>query len=117
MRGYAGFDQPELAEQLGVSTTTLSRLENGRAGVTDTLLVTAARVCGVPLVFAEVGFSPLERPISNVEARIFELEQRLTRERQELLAEVATLAGEAVDRAIASGQLPTGAEDDATETG
>jgi transcriptional regulator with XRE-family HTH domain len=80
MRGYAGFDQPELAKQLGVSTTTMSRLENGRAGISDTLLTTAARVCGVPPVFAEVGFAPLARPISNVEARIFEVEQRLSRD-------------------------------------
>jgi transcriptional regulator with XRE-family HTH domain len=107
MRGYAGFDQPELAEQLGVSTTTLSRLENGRAGVSDEVLVAAARVCSVPPVFAETGFAPLDRPISNVEARVFEIEQRMQRERQELLAEIARMAAEAVRRALDAGELPS----------
>lgn len=104
------------AEALHVSKETVSRIEAGTREPSSPECDRIAAACRVPRAFLDVGFAPLERPITEVEARLFQLEERIARERQELLAEVATLAGEAVARALESGRLPRGEGGDATET-
>lgn len=60
-RGYAGLKQPELAEALGVSVETLSRMENGRTTISVEACHAIARICEVPTAFMDAGFAPLRR--------------------------------------------------------
>lgn len=117
IRAYAGIGQDELASHLNISERTLSRLENGAAQSDDVL--TAARACHVPRAFAEAGFAPLDREITDVERRLYELEatvRSLADERQTLLAELGERVGQMVAQALDSGQLPTSEEDAASAT-
>lgn len=79
IRGYGGLDQKAMAPHLNVSLTTLSRMENGKSQVSDEDLETAARVCGVPLTFAQSGFARLTRPVTDVERRLYEVEDAVRR--------------------------------------
>jgi transcriptional regulator with XRE-family HTH domain len=83
MRGYGGLEQPDLASRLGVSVTTLSRMENGRSGIGDDVLEAAARACDVPVAFAQSGFARLTRPVSDVERRLYDVEDAVRRLQEE----------------------------------
>jgi transcriptional regulator with XRE-family HTH domain len=72
-------EQRELASTLGVSVTTLSRMENGKTPIADSDLVRVADACTVPVSFVDVGFAPLDRPITDVERRLHELEATVRR--------------------------------------
>lgn len=91
-RGYAGLKQPELADKLGVSVETLSRMENGRTTVSDKTRYTVAEICGVPGAFMDVGFDPLRRPITDAERRLIDFEE-LFEERLGVLEEQAAVHG------------------------
>lgn len=77
IRGYGGLDQKELAPELGISVTTLSRMENGHSGISSDVLEAAARVCDVPAAFAQSGFARLTRPLSDVERRLYDIETKV----------------------------------------
>jgi transcriptional regulator with XRE-family HTH domain len=87
MRGYGGLEQPDLASRLGVSVTTLSRMENGRSGIGDDVLEAASRACDVPLAFAQSGFARLTRPVSDVERRLYEVEDAVRRLQEQRAAD------------------------------
>lgn len=91
-RGYAGLKQPELADALGVSVETLSRMENGRTTVSESTRYSIAEICGVPDAFMDVGFGPLRRPVSDLEQRVLEFED-LFEQRLGLLEEQAAVHG------------------------
>lgn len=56
-RGYSGLDQRALAAKLGISLTTLSRMENAKTRVPDEDAYRYVEACGVPRWFIEHGFS------------------------------------------------------------
>ena len=57
-RNYRGLTQPDLAAQLDVSVSTLSRWERGEAEVPDRIFLTVGDLCDVPRWFMEHGFNP-----------------------------------------------------------
>lgn len=59
---YSDRDQKDLAEQLGISVTTLSRYENGKSPVDDKAAVRILTACGVPEWFLEHGFQDAPEP-------------------------------------------------------
>lgn len=78
--GYSGLKQSDLAQALGISRETLSRWLNARdKPPSSDDLNRLAGACGVPRTFMEVGFAPLEQPLTDTDRRILELEQRLER--------------------------------------
>jgi hypothetical protein len=118
---YSGLEQGEVIERTGIRLPTLRRIvarTDPRAASLEELYA-IADACGVPRLFMEEGFGPMATRSPSLEDRISELDRRLTAvldERQELLTQMAELAGEAVARALESGELPTGAEDPASGT-
>jgi transcriptional regulator with XRE-family HTH domain len=76
-QAYAGVSNPALADELGVSVETLSRMKNGKTTIPESVPGRVADFCGLPRAFMEVGFAPLDRPITDVERRVFELEDRV----------------------------------------
>jgi transcriptional regulator with XRE-family HTH domain len=76
-RGYKGFTQAQLAERLDISVETLSRMENGKGPVSDRRRARIGQLCGVPPEFMDAGFAPLERPITDVEQRLYDLERKV----------------------------------------
>lgn len=119
-RGYKGLKQPELAKMLGISVETLSRMENGATTVPDERVVQIAKACEVPLVFMQVGFAPLDRPMTDIEARVHNLETDLAGRlaRTESLLDyllksapgssAVTDADELADKVDATGEMLTG---------
>ena len=77
--GYSGLGQDELAEKVGVPPGTFrGYLRRGQANAApQSVIQNVARECGVPPEFMEVGFAPLERPITDMEQRLYELERRV----------------------------------------
>jgi hypothetical protein len=62
-----------------ISQATMARIispTNPRGASVEELWA-IADACGVPRSFMEEGFAPLERPVSDVERRLYELEERL----------------------------------------
>lgn len=55
-RAYAGLNQEQLAERLGVERNTVARRESGAVGVTAESLIALANATGVPLEFLVDGF-------------------------------------------------------------
>lgn len=76
-RGYRGFSPQELAAALHVSRDTLWRLETGRKVPDADERAAIAKACDVPLVFLESGFAALERPVTDADRRILQLEEKL----------------------------------------
>jgi transcriptional regulator with XRE-family HTH domain len=75
-RAFADLDRIELGKRIGFSKETVSRLESGERGADDPVLLgKIAAACGVPAEFMALGFAPLERPLTDVEQRLYELEQ------------------------------------------
>lgn len=78
-RAYADLERPELGQRLSFSKESITRIENGEKAISDDpeLRRRLAEACGLPPLFMEVGFAPLEQPITEVERRIYQLEARL----------------------------------------
>lgn len=55
-RAYADMSRADMAKALGLSETTVKRMEGGQRRLTSDDLETIARVCGVPLAFLLEGF-------------------------------------------------------------
>lgn len=81
-RGYSGLKQPDLAEALGISVTTLSRMERVGDGASLERKQDVARVTGVPLDFLLHGFAMVEPEVderlTELEAKYEQLNRRLT---------------------------------------
>jgi hypothetical protein len=109
---YSGLEHADVIERTGIKRPTLRRMvarTDPRAASLEEMRA-IADVCGVPRAFMEEGFAPLTARASTLEERVDELDRRLRSvldERQDLLAQMAELAGEAVARALESGELPT----------
>lgn len=75
-RGYAGLEQPDFAELFGISKETVSRIENGKAPISDEFLADVARKCpGVPVWFMQHGFAPpVETGEQDLRDRVGQLE-------------------------------------------
>jgi transcriptional regulator with XRE-family HTH domain len=118
---YSGLEQVEIIERTGMRMPTLRRIvarADPRAASLEELYA-IADACGVPRVFMEEGFAPLVASATALEQRVDELARQLSAvldERQDLLAQMAQMAGEAVARALESGELPTAREGPATAT-
>lgn len=57
-RRYAGLDQEQLAELIGVARSTISNAESGRVKPRRITLRAWALACGVPLSWIEHGMGP-----------------------------------------------------------
>lgn len=55
-RGFSDLSQPALAAELGVSVTTLSRMENGKTPIDLSTAYAIADLCKVPRWFMDLGF-------------------------------------------------------------
>jgi transcriptional regulator with XRE-family HTH domain len=57
-RKYAGLDQDQLADKIGIARSTVSNAESGRVKPRRITLRAWALACGVPLSWIEHGFGP-----------------------------------------------------------
>lgn len=77
---YAGLSWSELAERSGISPTTIRRIvstSEPRGFKSREEWEAIADACDVPRVFMELGFAPLEKPVSDTDRRVMEIERRL----------------------------------------
>lgn len=76
---YAGLEDKEVAEATHIRPGTLRNIlsRTRPSGGTPERLAAIASACKVPASFMEVGFAPLERPMEDVERRVYELERDL----------------------------------------
>ena len=59
-REYAGLEQGELADRMGVSRSTISSAENGKGHARRTTLNAWALACGVPVTWILTGQPPAD---------------------------------------------------------
>ena len=72
---YADLKVPEVAAALGVSDTTVSRMQAGTAAIDERQWLALADACDVPPEFMELGFDPLAT--GSVSERVEALERQL----------------------------------------
>jgi hypothetical protein len=78
--GYSGKSQDDLVATMadtikpGTLRNYLGRTRGQEPSIEDARAIAVA--CGVPAIFMDLGFDPIERPISDVERRLYELEMR-----------------------------------------
>lgn len=78
--GYSGLTYKELAEASGVDVEHLrTYLERRKPSLPtdDATLYAIVEACGVPRAFIDTGFAALERPLTDVEKRLYELERKV----------------------------------------
>lgn len=61
-REYAGFEQAELAELIGVSRSSIGNAEKGRVQVRKIVINAWAMACGVPATWLTTGLPPDNGP-------------------------------------------------------
>lgn len=61
-REFAGLEQDQLAEAIGVSRNTISNAEKGRVRARDITINAWALACGVPRDWIKNGTQPEDRP-------------------------------------------------------
>jgi len=61
-REYAGLEQEELAERMGITRSTVSNAENGKGAPRRTTINAWALACGVPASWILTGISPEDGP-------------------------------------------------------
>lgn len=77
-REYAGYEQGELAEVIGVGRNTISNAEKGARHPRKIVVNAWAMACGVPAVWLETGIPPQDGP-PNSDLRIISASSRFTR--------------------------------------
>ena len=76
-RGYKGLTQAQLAQRLGISVETLSRMENGKGPVSDRRRDEVGELCEVPPEFMLSGFASLEQPVSDIQRQVYMVREEL----------------------------------------
>jgi transcriptional regulator with XRE-family HTH domain len=91
---YSPLTHAEIATATGIKVGTLrGYTSTARTNVPSMEHAKAiAAACLVPPQFMEVGFAPLEQPISDVERRLYELEETYSQRLAELEAAVRQLS-------------------------
>lgn len=99
-RGYSGMSQPDMAKALGMSVTTLSRIENARADVDLRIAYQVAELCAVPRWFIDHGFDVAVAP--EEEATLAERVEALESQMQLMIRAGLARAGAAAAQARSS---------------
>lgn len=76
---YADIDIKAAQTRVGISRATMTRIVSPTAprGVRPEELPLIIEATGVPAAFFEVGFDPLEQPLTDVEIRVIDIERRV----------------------------------------
>lgn len=79
-RCYADMSKTDFGQELGVSSRQVGRFEAGERIPDPGMREKIADLCEVPRLFMEMGFLPMEQPLSAAEQRILEAEDSLARQ-------------------------------------
>lgn len=75
---WADLDIKQLAEKIGKSPRTIARWTSGEKQPPLEIRQQIAEICGVPAVFMETGFASMERPLSDAERGLHDVQAQVT---------------------------------------
>lgn len=75
-REWAGYDQGQLADTIGISRNSVGNAETGRVAVRKIVLNAWAMACGVPVTWLITGQPPADNDDPNSGLRIISLDSR-----------------------------------------
>lgn len=87
-REYAGYDQAQLADVIGVSRNTVGNAEKGNVAVRKIVLNAWAMACGVPVSWILTGNPPTDDDDPNSGLRIISAEHRFIASKELFVASV-----------------------------
>lgn len=86
-REYAGYDQDQLAETIGVSRNTVGNAEKGRVAARKIVINAWAMACGVPVSWILTGEPPKDQPGPSSDLRIISAEHRFTSSKEPVVTD------------------------------